>query len=141
VLQVSQPVSQPCLPNRPFILLKRPCLAQGSSQAEPHPPQVGAGLQTGAGAQQTGAGLQTGAGAQAGAQQSDFAKRPFNREKRPGLEHGSSHAVAHPPPQEEPVETTAGAGAGAAAAGAASAPAAQAEVSMNNAAFTFSNLR
>jgi hypothetical protein len=92
--------------------------------------------------------LQAGAGAQAGAQvgaalqqSSPLLKRPFKRENKPGLEHPLSQAVAHPPPQLDPDETTAGAGAGATAACAGSAPTIQAEVSMNNVAFTITSLR
>jgi hypothetical protein len=85
-----------------------------------------------------------GAGAQqVGAVSQQLLLWPRNREKKPDLpqQASSPHDVAQPPqvePQEEPVETTAGAGA---AATGASAPAIQAEVSMNNAAFTVSNLR
>ncbi len=74
--------------------------------------------------------------------QLDFLKPDFKRDQRPGLEQESLAQVEHPPPQLEPVETTAVVVAGAASlVGARSAPAIMAEVSMNNVAFTVTNLR
>lgn len=126
VLQVSQLL---CLLKRPFNCDHKP--SWQLPQPDEHPPHVAAGT-----CQDW-----TGAGAQADSQQDFLPKLPLKRVQRPLLPPESPHAEQQPPPQLEPVDTTAGIGAGASFAGAGSAPAIQAEVSINKVAFTITNLR
>jgi hypothetical protein len=103
VLQVSQLL---CLLKLPFKRDHKPLWPL--SQPDEHPPQVAAGMcQERAGLHV----LQAGAGAQSGSQQDFLAKLPLKRVHRPFFAHESPQAEQHPPPQLEPVDTTAGIGA------------------------------
>jgi hypothetical protein len=119
-----------------------PCLPRKREKSPARLQPVSQVLQVGAGAQVF-TGAHVGAGAQqvvASQPQALLCELHLSRENRLGLAHESQVApqlAPQLPLEQDGPETTAGAG----VAGAASAPAIQAEVSMNNAAFTITNLR